>query len=50
MIDLLAPTLPALLQQIDGRKTIPSGLVLHTAGAQIVEVAAGLPDAAAHRR
>jgi len=35
---MLAPTLPALLQQIDGRTTVPKGLVLHTAGAQIERI------------
>jgi membrane-bound serine protease (ClpP class) len=34
--DVVAPTLPALLTKIDGRKTIPKGFVLHTAGAEIV--------------
>jgi membrane-bound serine protease (ClpP class) len=38
VIDVIAPTLPALLRTIDGRKTVPRGLVLHTAGAQLVEV------------
>jgi membrane-bound serine protease (ClpP class) len=33
--DVLAPTLPALLTKIDGRKTLPKGIVLHTAGAQV---------------
>jgi membrane-bound serine protease (ClpP class) len=33
--DVLAPTLPALLKQIDGRTTIPKHVVLHTAGARI---------------
>jgi membrane-bound serine protease (ClpP class) len=41
VVDLLAPTLPALLRTIDGRKTVPRGLVLHTAGAQIVDVRPG---------
>jgi membrane-bound serine protease (ClpP class) len=41
VVDLVAPTLPALLRTIDGRKTIPRNLVLHTAGAQIVEVRPG---------
>ncbi len=36
VIDVVAPTLPALLNKIDGRKTVPRGFVLHTAGAQIV--------------
>jgi len=34
--DLEAPSLPALLKKLDGRKTIPKGIVLHTAGAEIV--------------
>jgi membrane-bound serine protease (ClpP class) len=38
VIDVVAPTLPALLKQIDGRRTIPKGFVLHTAGARIVTV------------
>ena len=41
VIDLNAPTLPALLARIDGSKTIPRGFVLHTRGAQIVEVRPG---------
>jgi membrane-bound serine protease (ClpP class) len=36
--DLVAPTLPVLLDQIDGRTTQPKGLTLHTAGAQVEEV------------
>jgi membrane-bound serine protease (ClpP class) len=35
VIDVIAPTLPALLNKIDGRETKPKGLVLHTAGAQV---------------
>jgi membrane-bound serine protease (ClpP class) len=38
VIDVVAPTLPALLDRIDGRKTVPKGLVLNTAGAQIETV------------
>jgi membrane-bound serine protease (ClpP class) len=38
LVDAVAPTLPALLDQIDGTKTVPKGLVLHTAGAEIEEV------------
>jgi membrane-bound serine protease (ClpP class) len=38
VIDTIAPTLPALLNQIDGEKTVPKGIVLHTANAQIDEV------------
>ena len=36
VIDDVAPSLPALLRKIDGRKTIGKSFVLHTAGAQIV--------------
>jgi membrane-bound serine protease (ClpP class) len=36
VVDVIAPTLPALLKQIDGRKTVPKGFVLHTAGARII--------------
>ena len=36
VVDVIAPTLPALLKQIDGRKTVPKGFVLHTADAEIV--------------
>ena len=35
IVDVVAPTLPALLQQIDGTVTTPKGLTLHTAGASI---------------
>jgi membrane-bound serine protease (ClpP class) len=38
VIDVVAPTLPALLNGIDGRKTVPKGLVLNTAGAQVETV------------
>ena len=38
VIDEIAPTLPALLDEIDGRKTVPKGLVLNTADAQIDRV------------
>jgi membrane-bound serine protease (ClpP class) len=38
VIDVVAPTLPVLLERIDGRKTIPKGLVLNTAGAEIERV------------
>jgi membrane-bound serine protease (ClpP class) len=38
VIDVIAPDLPTLLNEIDGRKTVPKGLVLNTAGAQIDEV------------
>jgi len=42
VIDAIAPTLPALLRQIDGRKTIPKGFVMHTAGAEITTAKMGL--------
>jgi membrane-bound serine protease (ClpP class) len=35
VIDVIAPTLPALLDQIDGRRTVPRNIVLRTAGAEI---------------
>ena len=38
LVDVVAPTLPALLDEIDGMKTVPKGLVLHTAGAEIENV------------
>jgi membrane-bound serine protease (ClpP class) len=38
VIDTIAPTLPALLQKIEGTKTKPKGFVLHTAGAHIENV------------
>jgi membrane-bound serine protease (ClpP class) len=41
VIDLIAPTLPALLRKIDGRKTIPRGFTLHTANAEITDVHPG---------
>jgi membrane-bound serine protease (ClpP class) len=37
VIDTTAPTLPALLDKIDGETTVPAGLKLHTANAEIVE-------------
>jgi membrane-bound serine protease (ClpP class) len=42
VIDTIAPTFPALLNQIDGYKTIPKGIVMHTAGAKITTVKMGL--------
>jgi membrane-bound serine protease (ClpP class) len=36
VIDLIAPTLPALLRTIDGKTTKPRALTLHTAGDAIV--------------
>jgi len=41
VIDLISPSLPALLNTIDGRKTVPKHFTMHTAGAQIVEVKPG---------
>jgi membrane-bound serine protease (ClpP class) len=38
VIDAVAPTLPALLEQLDGYKTVPKGFVLELGGAQIDEV------------
>jgi membrane-bound serine protease (ClpP class) len=38
LVEVIAPTLPALLREIDGTKTVPKGLVLETAGAQIENV------------
>ena len=35
VIDVMAPTLPELLNKIDGEKTVPKGITLHTADAQI---------------
>ena len=41
VIDLVAPTLPGLLDQIDGRTTVPRHFTLHTRGAEIVAVSPG---------
>jgi membrane-bound serine protease (ClpP class) len=43
VVDLVSPSLPALLSTLDGRKTIGPGrhFVLHTAGAAIVEAHPG---------
>jgi membrane-bound serine protease (ClpP class) len=41
VVDVVAPTLPALLRQIDGRVTVPRHLTLHTAGAEVVETRPG---------
>jgi membrane-bound serine protease (ClpP class) len=38
LVDAVAPTLPALLREVDGTTTVPKGLVLATAGAEIEEV------------
>jgi membrane-bound serine protease (ClpP class) len=42
VIDRIAPTLPALLEQVDGERTRPKGIVLHTAGARVERVEMGL--------
>jgi membrane-bound serine protease (ClpP class) len=41
VVDVLAPTLPALLNKIDGRTTVGKKLVLHTADAELVQVHPG---------
>jgi membrane-bound serine protease (ClpP class) len=41
VIDLIAPSLPALLNTIDGRVTVPRHFKLHTANATIVHVHPG---------
>ncbi len=38
LVEAIAPTLPALLREIDGVKTVPKGYVLHTANADITDV------------
>jgi membrane-bound serine protease (ClpP class) len=38
LVDVVAPTIPALLRAIDGMETVPKGFVLETAGAQVEEV------------
>jgi membrane-bound serine protease (ClpP class) len=38
LVEVVAPSLRALLNEIDGRKTVPKGFVLDTAGAQIEEI------------
>ena len=38
LVEVIAPTLPALLNEIDGRKTVPKGYVLNTADAAVEEV------------
>ncbi len=38
LVEVIAPTLPVLLERIDGMKTVPKGFVLDTAGAQIEDV------------
>ena len=41
VIDLVSPSLPALLTTIDGRVTVPRHLTMHTAGVEVVEVSPG---------
>ena len=38
LVEVVAPTLPALLREVDGTKTVPKGDVLHTANAEIEDV------------
>ena len=38
LVEVIAPTLPVLLDRIDGMRTVPKGFVLHTADAQIENV------------
>jgi membrane-bound serine protease (ClpP class) len=42
VIDVIAPTLPELLDEIDGRRPVPKDLVLRTEGARIERVEMGL--------
>jgi membrane-bound serine protease (ClpP class) len=42
VIDVIAPSLPALLNDVDGMKTKPDGKVLNTAGAEVTQVEMGL--------
>jgi membrane-bound serine protease (ClpP class) len=41
VIDTIAPSLPALLEKVDGWTTVPEHHKLHTAGAEIVETKPG---------
>jgi membrane-bound serine protease (ClpP class) len=41
VIDTIAPTLPRLLDKVDGWKTVPAGHVLHTKNADIAETSPG---------
>jgi membrane-bound serine protease (ClpP class) len=41
VIDLISPSLPVLLETIDGRVTVPKHLTVHTAGAEVVNVSPG---------
>jgi membrane-bound serine protease (ClpP class) len=38
LVEVVAPTLPALLREIDGMKTVPKGYVLETANAEVENV------------
>jgi membrane-bound serine protease (ClpP class) len=38
LVEVVATTLPALLREVDGTKTVPKGLVLSTAGAVVEDV------------
>jgi membrane-bound serine protease (ClpP class) len=38
LVEVVASTLPELLDEIDGRRTVPKGLVLNTADAQVEDV------------
>jgi membrane-bound serine protease (ClpP class) len=38
VIDVIAPTLPALLRKVDGTRTVPKRFLLRTAGAQVTRV------------
>ena len=38
LVEVIAPTLPVLLERIDGMKTVPKEFVLETSGAQIEDV------------
>jgi membrane-bound serine protease (ClpP class) len=38
IVDVISPTVPALLEEIDGTKTVPKGIVLNTAGAEVERV------------
>jgi membrane-bound serine protease (ClpP class) len=44
VIDAVAPSLPALLDQVDGTRTVPKGFVLDSAGAQVTTVEMSLWD------
>jgi membrane-bound serine protease (ClpP class) len=41
VIDMIAVSLPALLNKADGYTTVPRGFTLHTAGAQVTDVSPG---------